>query len=209
MIDLTRRQNRMQKMMLLLFVPLLFVGCYRGRPSQKPPIHLVPDMDTQPKYKAQGESDFFADGKTMRSPVPGTIPQGYLKEDVVYYTGKNEAGQFVINSPVDVSLPSLKRGQARFNIYCAPCHSRTGDGQGIIIKHGFMPPPSFHIDRIREVKDGYIFDVISNGVRNMPSYGAQIPIKDRWAIVNYVRALQRSQNATLKDVPEELRNGLK
>lgn len=203
------KKNRIHKFMILLLLPLMNVGCYRGRPSQKPPIHLVPDMDTQPKYKAQAKSDFFADGKTMRSTVPGTIPQGYLHENVVYYSGKNESGQFVRKSPVDVTLPILERGQARFNIYCAPCHSRVGDGQGIIIKHGFMPPPSFHIDRLRKVQDGYIFDVITNGVRNMPSYGAQIPVKDRWAIVNYVRALQRSQNATVKDVPEELRNSLK
>ena len=105
----------------------------------------------------------------------------------------------------DIARDLLKRGQERYNIYCAPCHDQTGSGKGIVVKKGFLPPPSMHLDRLRESPDGHFCDVISNGIRNMPSYKHQIPISDRWAIVAYVRALQRSQNAKTEDVPEELR----
>ena len=103
----------------------------------------------------------------------------------------------------------LKRGQERFNIYCAPCHGQTGDGQGIVVQRGYLPPPSYHQDRLRKMPDGYIFDVITNGVRNMPSYRHQVPVADRWAIVSYLRALQRSQNATINDIPPEMRETVK
>ena len=103
----------------------------------------------------------------------------------------------------------IERGQQRFNIYCSPCHGRTGDGRGIVVQRGLLPPPSFHDDRLRKVGDGHIFDVISNGIRNMPSYRAQIPVDDRWAIVSYFRALQRSQNASINDVPAEMRGAIK
>ena len=194
---------------ILVLVPVFFLGCERGRPKQKPPIHLVPDMDSQKKYKAQSESRYFKDGLAMRSPVPGTVAQGMLKEDVQFYFGKDDSGQFVANSPVAVTLPNLQRGRERFNIYCAPCHSQTGDGQGILIKKGYLPPPNFHDDRIRQFEDGYIFNVITNGVRNMPSHKHQINVNDRWAIVNYVRALQRSQNAAIDDIPQELLDSVK
>ena len=111
--------------------------------------------------------------------------------------------------PIEIDMKTMKRGQERFDIYCSPCHSRVGDGRGIIIDKGFPPPPSFHIDRIREMPDGEIFDVITNGLRNMPSYGHQVMPADRWAIIIYLRALQRSQNATLSDVPDSIRKELK
>ena len=188
---------------------MTMIGCFRGRPSEKPPIHLIPDMDDQPKYKAQSSGPIFSDNSAMRTPVPGTIAKGQLQQEDELYTGKYNTGMFVKLSPVNITLPLLQRGQQRYDIYCAPCHSKIGDGQGILIKRGYIPPPSFHSDRIREFNDGYIYDVINNGVRNMPSYGHQIRNMDRWAIVSYVRALQRAQNASLEDIPEQLRQTLK
>ena len=142
----------------------------------------------------------------MRMPVAGTVARGDLQADHVYYQGKNADGSLVASSPVPITLDLLKRGQERYNIYCAPCHDRTGAGQGIVIKKGFLPPPSLHLDRLREAPDGHFFDVISKGIRNMPAYNHQIQVADRWAIVAYIRALQRSQNARKSDVPEELIN---
>jgi len=197
---------------LLLF--LFLNGCIRGVPSDKPPIHVNPNMDTQPKYKFQAESEFFADGATNRLPVPGTIARGALiatATDSIYYLGKDGSGKFVAKNPRKVTMDLLSRGQERFGIYCAPCHGAVGDGRGIVVLRdkGMIPPPTYHDDRMRGLPDGHFFDVITNGIRNMPAYRHQIPVADRWAIVSYVRALQRSQHATLQDVPENLRAGVK
>ncbi len=185
---------------------ILMIGCYRGSPSEDPPIHLNPNMDNQPKYKAQAESEFFEDGAAMRMPVAGTLARGDLRADQAYYLGKNADGSPVTKAPVEITLDLLKRGQERYNIYCTPCHDRTGGGQGIVIKKGFLPPPSFHLDRLREAPDGHLYDVISKGIRNMPAYNHQVQVSDRWAIVAYIRALQRSQNARISDVPAEMIN---
>jgi len=192
----------------ILAIAILVTSCYRGRPSDDPPIHLNPNMDSQEKYKPQAESKFFADGKTMRQPVPGTVARNELRDDEAYYRGKNPDGTFVKKMPVEITMDVLKRGQERYNIYCAPCHDQTGAGKGIVVKKGYLPPPSFHLDRLREIEDGHIFDVITNGIRNMPSYNHQIPVSDRWKIIAYFRALQRSQNAKASDVPEDLRDNL-
>lgn len=193
----------------ILMILLISAGCYRKRPSEKPPVHLNPNMDNQEKYKAQSESEFFTDHSAMRQPVEGTVARGYLREDTEFYEGKNTKGDFIEKAPVVFDMNTLERGQERYNIYCSPCHSRVGDGRGIMVNKGYLPPPSFHIDRIREMPDGQIYDVITNGIRNMPSYRHQIFPDDRWAIVGYVRALQRSRNATMDDIPEEKRDGLK
>jgi mono/diheme cytochrome c family protein len=198
----------MKRLGLLILVLLLAAGCTRQRPSEKPPLHVNPDMDDQPKYEAQEPSKFFADGKAMRDLVPGTVARGYLRNDKAYYTGVSESGDTVETMPVTVDLDLLERGQERFNIYCSPCHSKIGDGKGIMVERGYVPPPSFHDDRLRNFPDGHIFIVISHGIRNMPSYGSQIPVDDRWAIVAYVRALERAQNASLEDVPVERRKEL-
>ena len=192
-----------------IFSIILWAGCLQETPSEKPPVHLNPNMDDQPKYEAMEESQFWTDHASMRKPVEGTIARGQLHADRRYFEGKNEDGSLVKKSPLRISEELLKRGQERFNIYCSPCHSRIGDGQGIIIKKGFLPAPSFHIDRLREVEDGHFFDVITHGIRNMPSYRYQVPVADRWAIVAYIRALQRSQNASAKDIPENIRKTLK
>jgi mono/diheme cytochrome c family protein len=197
--------------LLALFVmTVVFAfGCTRNSPSQRPPVHLVPDMDSQEKHRPQSASRFFEDGSAQRVPVEGTVPLGYLQEDAAYYKGLNSRGEFVVDIPVDITMPLLKRGRERFEIYCSPCHSRVGDGRGIMIEKGYPPPPAFHTDRIRQLPDGQTFDVIGNGVRNMPSYRRQVPVDDRWAIVAYLRALQRSQNASFDDVPQERREALR
>jgi hypothetical protein len=194
---------------IIFMLVLSTAGCYRGRPSEDPPIHVNPNMDSQEKYKPQSESEFFKDEMTMRPPVPGTVARGDLRADVAYYHGRNDDGSLVDRMPVEINLDLMKRGRERYNIYCAPCHDQTGAGQGIVVKKGFLPPPSIHLDRLRQSPDGHLYDVITNGIRNMPAYNTQIPVSDRWAIVSYVRALQRSQNATAGDVPEEIREDLK
>lgn len=203
-----------RRTVLLLCVVCLLIltiglGCSRNRPSRKPPIHLNPNMDNQEKYKAQSESKFFADGSTMRAPVAGTVARGQLFDDPVYNTGKDARGKFVKKAPIEVNYDIIKRGQERYNIYCAPCHSRLGDGQGILIKRGYIPPPTFHQDRLRQMTDGEMFGIVTNGVRNMPSYARQIPVADRWAIITFLRALQRSHNAALSDVPPDQRDALR
>ncbi len=185
------------------------LGCTRGRPTENTPIHLNPNMDRQQKYLPQSESKFFVDGMTMRKPVAGTVARGELHEDNAYWRGRDDIDSVIAKIPIPVTMQLIERGQQRFNIYCSPCHGRTGDGRGIVVQRGLLPPPSFHDERLRKVGDGHIFDVISNGIRNMPSYRAQIPVDDRWAIVSYFRALQRSQNASINDVPAEMRGAIK
>ena len=191
-------------LLIVLSGMLVLSGCYRGRPSTKPPIHIVKDMDDQPRYEPYESSDFFANGAAARVPPAGTIPAGWPGIDPAYYFGRTSDGAPVQKIPMPVTMSLLRRGEERFNIYCAPCHSRVGDGQGIVVKRGYLPPPTFHDQRLREVPDGHIFDVTTRGVRNMPPYAAQISVDDRWAIVAYFRALQRSRNATAGDVPAEV-----
>ncbi len=192
-------------LILTIFVLLIVVGgCNRGRPSQQPPIHLVDNMDKQPKYKTQEDSKFYADGMAMRHPPEGTIARGQLYQDTEYYTGKDSQGRLLGKSPVPTTMAMLKRGQRQFDIFCAPCHGRIGDGKGMVAKRGMLPPPSFHIDSLRTVGDGYIFDVITQGKGNMKPYRYQVKVEDRWAIVAYFRALQLSFNATADDVPPEI-----
>lgn len=190
-------------------VGIFISGCTRETPSDKTPIHLNPSMDNQQKYKPQAESKFFANGSAMRMPVDGTVARDFLRDDDRFYEGKNPDSTFVKEAPVEVTTQLLNRGRERFDIYCSPCHSRVGDGKGIMVERGYLPPPSFHTDRIRNMPDGKIFDVITNGLRNMPSYGHQVNPHDRWAIVKYLRALQRSHDATINDIPTELKDKIK
>ncbi|MDB5384831.1 MAG: quinol:cytochrome c oxidoreductase monoheme cytochrome subunit, partial [Planctomycetaceae bacterium] len=174
---------------------------------------------------------FFSDGLSARQPVEGTVARGRLREDEAYYTGKQE-GKFVsqisdkvlrkiheraprqFNQPyektsqAELRLALLKRGQERFNIYCSVCHGRLGDGDGMIVRRGFRKPPAYHIDRLRQAPAGHFYDVLSNGFGAMPSFANRIEVDDRWAIVAYIRALQLSQNAQLKDVPDDQRDVL-
>ncbi len=180
----------------------------QGQPSADPPIHLNPNMDNQEKLVAYGESRISADGAAMRTPPAGTVARGQLVTDIAYHSGVDASGDTLRQMPVAITMPLLQRGRERFNIYCSPCHGQVGDGRGIMVTRGYVPPPSFHTDRIRNMRDGEIFGVITNGVRNMPSYRHQIPVDDRWAITAYLRTLQRAHNATLNDIPLEQRDKL-
>ena len=171
-------------------------GCARGCTSSRPPIHLNPSMDDQPKVRAQTASSFFYDGSSMRQPVPGTVAIGGLKEDSAFFTGKGADGQFVATSPVPVTDAVLARGRERATIYCQPCHDARGDGKGILFQRGNVPTASFHQEKILNYPDGQIYDVITNGTGLMSGYKWPIPPADRWAIVAYVRDLQRKRSAS-------------
>lgn len=176
-------------------------GCARGCTSSRPPIHLNPSMDDQPKVRPQAASAFFFDGASMREPVPGTVPIGGLQEDAVFFTGKASDGQFVAKIPVPVDEALLERGRQRYVIYCQPCHDARGDGRGILFQRGNVPTASFHQEKILKYSDGQIFDVITNGVGLMAGYKWPIPPDDRWAIVAYARELQRKRLASGIEAP--------
>jgi mono/diheme cytochrome c family protein len=188
------------------------------------PLGCQQQMASQPAYRPLEPSAFFPDGKSARDLVPGTVPRGYLRADVAMYTGKNPTPQpqagtpkpveegrrvaandvsYVTTFPFPVTREVLERGQQRYQIFCVVCHDPLGTGHGKIVERGYTPPPSYHIARLREAPVGHFFDVITNGYGSMPDYRAQIPPRDRWAIVAYIRALQLSQHATLQDVPPE------
>ena len=183
------------------FVPLVLLGT-----ALLSTIGCRLDMHVQPRYNPLAKSDFFPDQRAARPLVEGTVARGHLYEDTALYTGKMD-GKPVEAFPFPITRAVLERGQERFNIYCAPCHDRLGNGKGMIVQRGYNhpPPPSYHIDRLRQVPVGYLYDVIANGLGAMPDYAAQIAPRDRWAIVAYVRVLQLSQNASVNDVPPESR----
>jgi mono/diheme cytochrome c family protein len=161
-------------------------------------------MQDQPKYKPLGTSRFFSDGRASRPLVEGTAT----------FRPTGEAPPPPVEDPKATALPfaitpqALDRGQERFNIYCAPCHGRTGYGNGMVAQRGFRPPPSYHIDRLRQAPVGHFYDVMTNGFGAMPSYADKMSSDDRWAVVAYVRALQLSQYAKLADAPPEVRDKL-
>lgn len=189
---LTPLRTALNYIPIILFAVLLMIGC-RGDHSTKPPIHLNPNMDSQDKFKAQSMNPFFADSSAMRLPVEGTIAQGKTFGDSQYNSGKDKNDNFIDN-PELLTVEFINRGEERFNIYCAVCHGVKGDGKGNIIKYQYpIPPTAFQQDWLIEKKDGYYFGVITNGIRTMPPYKHQIPVKDRWAIVSYVRKLQESE----------------
>ena len=175
---------------LLVFLSLGFVGACRQ------------DMHNQPKYRGLRASAFFADGSSARPLVEGTVARGTLQEDEAFFTGKLDKVT-VKEFPFPIDAKVVDRGQERFNIYCTPCHDRTGGGNGMVVQRGYKQPPSFHLDRLRQADVGYFFDVITNGFGAMPDYRAQIAPRDRWAIVAYSRALQLSHHATAADIPAD------
>lgn len=196
----------------LSFVPLVVAYRYRQVRKPRPRLHLVFDMDDQSKYKPQEPNDLFADGRAMRPRIDGTVPREEIVGDPELTTGRRADGSFVDAFPVAVDRELLLRGQDRFNIYCAPCHGWDGFGQGVVARRAdrlqegtWVPPTSLHDKTVRERPVGHIYNTIRNGIRNMPAYGPQIPVRDRWAIVAYVKALQRSTSATLQDVPPDKR----
>jgi hypothetical protein len=195
---------------ILLLAAALGLSACKGMTSDKPPVHLVLDMDYQERFEAQEANAFFADGRGMRPPVAGTVARGMLRDSVAYYFGRDESRMLVSEMPVRLTRAMLERGQDRYNVFCSMCHGFTGDGKGVVMTgdYGYVPAPTYHDNRLRAIEDGHMFDVIGNGIRNMPGYGYQLPVEDRWAIVAYIRALQRSQHASLDDIPEEMRASL-
>lgn len=169
-----------------------------------------PDMWKQPSVKAQEKSEFFGDSSASRLPVEGTVAFGEVRGDDATYRGYVN-GRLVEQIPVRVTAELIKRGQERFNVFCRHCHGAIGDGEGMISQRGYKverPVASYHTDRLRQMPAGHFFDVITNGYGAMFPFSDRIPVEDRWAIVSYIRVLQRSQNATLADVPAELRGDL-
>jgi mono/diheme cytochrome c family protein len=158
------------------------------------------DMHNQPKYRGLRSSAFFSDGSSARPLIDGTVARGTLQTDESFFTGKN--GQTMVTElPFPITQQVLDRGEERFNIYCTPCHDRTGSGHGMVVQRGYRQPPSFHIDRLRSAEIGHFFDVMTNGFGAMPDYKVQISPRDRWNIAAYIRALQLSQHASAADVP--------
>jgi mono/diheme cytochrome c family protein len=160
------------------------------------------DMHDQPKYTPYKPSDFFADQRSARPAIEGTIAQGQLFDDELLYTGRI-GGQPSTVFPFQVDDAAMRRGRQRYDIYCTPCHGLTGEGDGMVVQRGYRRPPSFTIDRLRQAPPGHVYDVITNGFGAMPDYAAQVPVRDRWAIAAYVRALQLSQNAVAAELPPE------
>jgi len=197
-------------------LPVALAVKARHSKSDQPRIHIIQDMDSQPKYKAQRENPLFADGRADREPLPGTVPVGHLNEDDHFYRGRAQGGWArTFPGQVEFNEATMARGQERFGIYCTPCHGEGGLGDGMIhkradaLQQGWIPPTNVTQEYLRNQPVGELYNTITNGIRNMPAYGAQIEPEDRWAIVMYLRALQRSQAGTLGDVPESERSTLK
>lgn len=158
------------------------------------------DMHDQPRYKPLAESDFFGDGRSARPVVENTVARGQLRNDEHFFEGKVD-GLPAATLPMELTPELLERGRQRFEIFCSPCHGHAGYGDGMVVQRGLRPPPSFHIDRLRNSPPGHFFDVITNGFGAMYSYASRVEPRDRWAVIAYIRALQLSQNATPEDVP--------
>jgi len=199
--DTLHNMQGMMRLSALLAVVVLIAGC-QGSISSKPPVHINPNMDFQEKFEAQEVNTFFADSRAMRPPVEGTVARGFLREDDALYRGRTASGALVTSNPLEITAALMERGQERFEIFCSVCHGSAGDGQGIIMtgNYGYVPAPTFHSAGLRALPDGHFFDAMTNGIRTMPSYASQVPVEDRWAIVAYIRALQRSQYASESDV---------
>lgn len=194
MRQVTGKQGAGRRLALVALLPLALAGCRQ-------------DMHDNPRHEPLEASRVFGDQSAARPLVEGTVPRGHLNADDFLHTGKVD-GMPVSEFPFAITRQELDRGQDRFNVYCAPCHSRLGDGRGMVVQRGYRQPPSFHIDRLRDAPPGYVFDVITNGFGVMPDYRAQLTVEDRWAVVAYLKALQLSQNATMADVPEAERGQL-
>ena len=206
------------KVFLALPAAMLLASC-AGTASRKPAVEIVNDMRQQPKYYPQGDSAFggFNDGRAERRPVPGTMPRpepdlfaptnGKASDDP-FFTGQAK-GLYVAQNQLLITPELLHLGQMRFNTYCSPCHGRAANGKGIVGARSNWIASNLVEDRVKEFSDGDIFDVITHGRRSMPAYRYQISEHDRWAIIAYLRAVQRTTSATIDDVPADLRPGLR
>jgi mono/diheme cytochrome c family protein len=200
-------------------VPFAMIAKARATHTNEPRVHMLSDMDFQPKAMAQNASVIFVDGRASRMPVSGTVARGDLDLDDHYYRGLQD-GEWARAFPADLDISdrTMARGRQRFTIYCQPCHGASGDGNGMVHKRtlslgrnvrGWVQPSSLHQESIVRQPHGQMFNTISNGIRTMPAYASQISVEDRWAIVLYLRALQRSQNAFIDDLPDDQRNAVR
>ena len=199
----------------LALVPFACVARSRAVRSALPRVHLVPDMDNQGRYKSQQQNALFADRRAMRPPVAGTVARGRLEEDAHLYRGL-DGDDYAQGFPMPLTMELMRRGRQRYDIYCAPCHGLSGYGDGIVARRAeeleqgsWVPPAALHVEPTSTRRSGHLFNTITNGIRTMPAYSSQIPVEDRWAIVAYVHALQRSQGSTIEDVPAAERAGLR
>jgi mono/diheme cytochrome c family protein len=199
----------------LSWIPFAFIWRARNTRHSYTRMQVIPDMDQQPRFNTQSMNTLFADTRAARPLVPGTVPRGTTPEDEPFRLGRQN-GRWIASIPIPVTGALMRRGQERFNITCSPCHGLAGAGDGIVshradaLEEGtWTPPSSLHDPVVRARPDGHLFNTITNGIRNMPAYGPQIREADRWAIVAYIRALQRSQGATIVDVPPEIRPELR
>jgi len=208
---------------ILITVAIVSLAGFRGEKSPLPPVQIFPDMKVQPRYDPQHTSTFFADGSAGRKPVSGTIPLGYtlpgsflqagaknatikptgFTDQPDYYNTGKIGDSYGDGFPIEVTEALVVRGQERFNINCAVCHGKVGLGNGVIKSFGLATVVSLQDDRIKAMPDGQIFSTLTNGKNTMGAYGPQIAVDDRWAIVAYVRALQKSQGMKLTDLPAE------
>ncbi|MFV0415899.1 MAG: c-type cytochrome [Chthoniobacterales bacterium] len=213
-------------LLTLSIIAVVSIAGFRGQHFKRPPIEIFPDMDWQPKVKAQAPSDFFADGRGNRAPVEGTVPLGYssplkdpvtgevVTDDSPYYNIKFTASDDYVNTgklgdqwgtgiPVKVDRAFMARGKQRYEISCRMCHGAVADGKGVVKEYGYATIADLQASRIRDMADGEIFNTITHGKSTMSGYGANIQVPDRWAIIAYLRALQLAQGATTADVPAE------
>jgi mono/diheme cytochrome c family protein len=201
----------------LSLVPFAAIARARNTRSSSPRLHIVLNMDNQQRYADQQANPWFADGRAMRLPIEGTIARGQLQFDDHFYRGTvGESYAVSLPAQVELTIGLMERGQQRFGIFCAPCHGLSGYGDGVVARRAeqlqqglWIPPTSFHVEPALSRPTGHLFNTITNGIRTMPAHGSQIPVEDRWAIVAYVRALQRSQHASLEDVPPDRRSQLR
>lgn len=204
---------------LVVFGTVSILG-FRGKKSEKEPLYIFPDMDIQAKYLPQGKNDFFNDQRNDRPVIAGTIPRGHswdmanvfspsydykVDEQPEFYTGKTSTGAFVTGFPVEVDHSLMEKGREKYQIFCQVCHSAAGDGNGITKQYGMVATASYQDDRLRNMPEGEIFNTITNGKGQMLPYRDKLSPEERWAVIAYVRALQRSQNARMDDVPEAMR----
>ncbi len=205
----------------VFFIVVLAVSIlgFRGSLSTRTPLEIFPDMDHQAKYKPQAESKFFADGRVDRPRPAGTVAFGrmsdaadanFLKADPALFEGKDAKGSWIKGYPsaITVDAKFLERGQEKYTIYCAPCHGAVGDGNGITKQYGMGATPTYHDERLRNIAEGDLFNTITHGKGNMLSYAEKLAAQDRWAVIAYVRALQRAAHATVADVPAEHKSQL-
>lgn len=223
----------------ILCVLVVTIAGLRGKRSPGRPLQIFPDMVMQPKIKPQSQSSFFADGQGQRRPVEGAVPMGYeipvsghgqgagaaraasaehpqVTIEQSAFTGAPDyantgkmGDQWGTGFPIPITAQLMERGRERFTIYCAVCHGANGGGNGVASKYGWPTIANYHDERIVKMADGEIFNTITNGKNTMMGYGANITVADRWAIIAYIRALQRAQRGTVNDVPPEQRASLK